>query len=109
METPYQTMRLRFIDGKGQLVNWKNPPKGYPHSTFFGPEADIPVEFGERLLNNPESSGKFIRVDVPQAAAAIAFPPIEQKPQFACDVCGKEAGSKAGLGAHKRKHKEKKE
>ena len=93
-------MRLRYVGGEKHItVNWKDSPDpNKPEFTVFDPEGETSDERGQRLLDNPKYNGKFVKVEPPK--------PAEPKPTFTCDVCGEVKKSKAGLGAHKRKHKE---
>lgn len=84
-------MRLIYLKGDKITVNWKETDQ----KTEFLPEADVSDELGNRLLSNPQYLGWFKRVDVPPA---VFFP---------CEVCGQRVKSKAALGSHLRKHKEK--
>lgn len=86
-------MRLRYTKGTSRTVGWAGT-KPYIQVTF-SPYGDVEDSLGERLLSNPQYPGWFERVEPEQ--------PVET---FTCDICGKVAGSKAGLGSHKRKHKE---
>ena len=86
-------MRLRTIDGSTIHVNWE----GTNESTVFNPEGETTDKFGTRLLNNPKFKGRF---------ELVAEKNTEPKETFLCDTCGLVMKSKAGLGSHKRKHKE---
>jgi len=80
-------MRLKYLKGKSKTVCWV----GTSESTLFDPIGKTTDERGKRLLENPLCKGWFEEVK--------ATP-------FKCDQCGFEAKSVAGLGGHKRKHKE---
>jgi hypothetical protein len=96
-------MRLRFLKDKRQVVNWSDSPdKKHPEFTVFDPVGETSDERGKRLIANPAYQGWF--EVVPEETPAGPAEP--EKPTFACDVCGETLRSKAGLGAHKRKHKE---
>ena len=91
-------MRLRFVQGKGKTVFWSDSvDKGHPDSTDFIPEGETSDERGKRLLENPKYQGMFIEVKEETPTP---------KESFICDRCDFSGKTKAGLGAHKRKHKE---
>jgi hypothetical protein len=106
-------MRLKYLKGEKGIslklagdfitVNFGDPRRTPEYTAKFTPEADLPDEYGQRLLDNEHYKGLFARVDVPKEVS----PPQEQKTGFPCDKCDFVAGSKAGLGSHKRTHKEK--
>ena len=88
-------MRLKYLKGKSIRVNWK----GTDEFTLFVPFGNTSDERGQRLLDNPEFKGHFEKVESEPVTGS-------KETVFKCDVCGFEGKSKAGLAAHKRKHKE---
>jgi hypothetical protein len=86
-------MRLRHVNGSTIKVNWA----GTSEFTVFGPVGETTDERGQRLLNNPVYKGQFEEVKTEPPSGVLTFK---------CDICGEVKKSKAGLGSHKRKHKE---
>jgi hypothetical protein len=95
-------MRLRYVRDKKIKVNWSDSPdKDNPEFTVFEPEGETSDERGKRLLENKHHRDWFVELPVP-----VEITVAEKPREFICDVCGESKKSKAGLGAHKRKHKE---
>ena len=63
------------------------------------PTAEIPDKFIGGLVLNKQFMANFVVV-----GAVVPPPPTES---LVCDVCNQPCKSKAGLSAHKRKHKDK--
>ena len=89
-------MRLKYLKGKAIRVNWT----GTSEYTMFEPFGETSDEKGQALLDNPKYASLFEKVttepDKPESKTEL----------FKCETCGEFKKSKAGLGAHKRKHKE---
>jgi len=95
-------MRLRYTRDKRIKVNWSDSPdKNNPEFTVFEPDGETSDERGKRLLENREHRGWFM--EVPPVEITV---PEKPKETFLCETCGETKKSKAGLAAHKRKHKE---
>jgi hypothetical protein len=95
-------MRLRYMRDRSITVNWSDSPdRKNPEFTVFCPEGETTDKRGKGLLASREYKGWFVEVP-PVKEIAVEEP----KAAFPCDVCGHQAKSKAGLGSHKRKHKE---
>jgi hypothetical protein len=63
------------------------------YTAHFHPDAELPDEYGQRLMKNPKYLGWFKVLEGPKTVG-----------EFACVDCDFEAKTKAGLGAHRRKH-----
>lgn len=67
---------------------------------LFTPTANVPDREAHMLMGDGEMGRKFVAAGEQSPAVAKPKNPLE------CDVCGRLCGSLAGLGAHRRKHKE---
>ena len=92
-------MTLRCIDARpDKPIMWTFLGKPY----VFAPTSDVPDDYAEMLLKAEGYKDKFERVAGTQSAAP-------QTHLLECPVCHKVCRTLAGLGSHKRKHKESRE
>lgn len=66
------------------------------------PTTDIPDEFVENLTRDKQFIENFTVVGPAKASPAV----VSLDSGLPCPTCGKVCGSKAGLAAHQRKHKD---
>jgi len=99
-------MLLKYLDGPHKILEWGNKSKYF----LFRPTCEVPEEFGKLILSRPEKAGRFEEVkpqtEAPTQGTSIIQAELPQQAAFVCDICQKPVKSKAGLFAHKRKHKD---
>lgn len=85
-------MLLKYT-GDTIKVKWRRTNPVFEVKFSPLPDKEIPDDLAKRLLTNPDYRGRFVLVE-------------EQPLEYPCDECNFVAKSEAGLGSHKRKHKE---